>query len=307
MAIPDYQTLMLPLLRLASDGSEHRFRDAIEQLASDFGLSDEERAEMLPSGTAPLFDNRVGWARTYLKQAGLLRSHRRGTFQITEVGQALLAENPPRIDVALLERYESFREFRSRRRDKSIREPEITIPQREEATDQTPEDALAFAYQKLRRNLENELLEQVKAASPTFFERLVIDLLVGMGYGGSRHDAGRAIGRSGDGGIDGIIKEDRLGLDVIYIQAKRWEETVGRPEIQKFAGALQGQRASKGVFITTSTFSRDAEEYSNAINVKIILIDGERLASLMVDHNIGVAPVGIYELKRVDSDYFEGG
>jgi restriction system protein len=308
MAIPDYQTIMLPLLRLASDGHEHRFRDAVERLASEFGISDEERAESLPSGTAPLFDNRVGWARTYLKQAGLLLSPKRGLFQITESGRALLAENPRQIDVALLDRYEPFREFRSRRRDKSESdvEPEIKPFEQESASDQTPEDALATAYQKFRRNIEAEVLDQVRAASPAFFERLVIDLLVAMGYGGSRQDAGRAIGRSGDEGIDGIIKEDKLGLDVIYVQAKRWEGTVGRPEIQKFAGALQGQRANKGVFITTSEFSREAEEYANVISSKIILIDGERLAGLMVDHNVGVAPIGLYELKRVDSDYFEG-
>lgn len=308
MAIPDYQTLMLPLLRLAADGHEHRFRDAIEQLATEFGITDGERAELLPSGTAPLFDNRVGWARTYLKQAGLLRSPKRGVFHITEAGRALLAENPRQIDVALLDRYEAFREFRSRRRDKSEGETELTIkPARQESTaDETPEDALAAAYGKLRRNIEAKLLDQLKAASPAFFERLVIDPLVAMGYGGSRQDAGRATGRSGDEGIDGIIKEDKLGLDVIYVQAKRWDATVGRPEIQKFAGALQGQRANKGVFITTSQFSRDAEEYANVINSKIILIDGERLASLMVDHNVGVTPVGVYELKRIDSDYFEG-
>jgi restriction system protein len=172
--------------------------------------------------------------------------------------------------------------------------------------DQTPEDLLASAYRRLRRDLEIELIEQVKAASPTFFERLVIDLLVAMGYGGSRQDAGRAIGKSGDGGIDGIIKEDKLGLDVIYVQAKRWEGTVGRPEIQKFAGALQGQRAAKGIFITTSTYSRDAIEYAEIINSKIILIDGEQLAGLMIDHNVGVSTVGMYELKRIDNDYFEG-
>src|SRR5437773_1348195 len=282
MAIPDYQTLMLPLLRLASDGREHRFRDAVEQLAAEFRVTDAERVELLPSGTAPVFDNRVGWARTYLKQAGLLSSPKRGAFQITKSGRALLAESPGQIDIALLDRYEAFREFKARRRDKGEgdAEPEIKSPQQPTAADETPEDALAAAYQKLRRNLEGELLDQVKAASPAFFERLVIDLLVAIGYGGSRQDAGRAIGRTGDGGIDGIIKEDKLGLDAIYIQAKRWEATVGRPELQKFAGALQGQRANKGVFITTSNFSREAEQYVNGINSKIILIDGERLTSL---------------------------
>jgi restriction system protein len=304
MPIPDYQALMLPVLRLAGDGLEHRFRDAIENLASEFSLTDTERNELLPSGTQAVFDNRVGWARSYLKQAGLLQNPRRGIFQITDLGKALLAEAPSRIDVTLLERYDAFRDFRGRRRDKSEAEGKLAEPK--VANDLTPEDALAAAYRKLRENLEADLMDQVKVSSPAFFERLVIDLLVAMGYGGSRQDAGRAIGRSGDGGIDGIINEDKLGLDVIYVQAKRWDGTVGRPEIQKFAGALQGQRANKGVFITTSTFSREAEEYAGVISSKIILIDGERLARLMVDHNVGVAPVGVYELKKVDSDYFEG-
>jgi restriction system protein len=310
MPIPDYQALMLPVLKLAADGREHRFRDAVEQLAADFAMTDAERAELLPSGGQPIFNNRVGWAATYLKQAGLLQSPKRGLFQITDTGKTLLRENPRNIDNALLERYEAFRAFRTRRRVAEDPEPRAEAAhaqqERERPADETPEDALASAYRKLRKNLESELLEQVKGSSPAFFERLVVDLLVAMGYGGSRQDAGRAIGRSGDEGIDGIIKEDKLGLDAIYLQAKRWESTVGRPEIQKFAGALQGQRANKGVFITTSDFSREAHEYASAINTKIILIDGLRLAELMVDHNVGVTPVGNYELKRVDSDYFEG-
>jgi restriction system protein len=307
MTIPDYQTLMLPILRLAGDGQEHRFRDAVETLAAEFAITDEERAELLPSGTAPLFDNRVGWARTYLKQAGLLQSAKRGVFQITERGRQLLAKHPKEINVELLDQYEDFRHFRSRRRDKSETSDTSAISEEPASiNDQTPEEAMASAYYKLRKNLEAEVLDQVKAASPAFFERLVIDLLVSMGYGGSRLDAGRAIGRSGDGGIDGIIKEDRLGLDVIYIQAKRWDGTVGRPEIQKFAGALQGQRANKGVLITSSNFSREADDYANVINSKLILIDGQQLARLMVDHNVGVAAAGVYELKKIDSDYFEG-
>lgn len=304
MGIPDYQTIMLPLLQLAGDGHDHRFRDAIEALASQFNLNDSERSELLPSGTAAVFDNRVGWARTYLKQAGLLEAPKRGIFRITVPGRALLAEQPTAINVEVLLRYQPFQAFRSRRRDKG---EDGTAPAELPIADsETPEDTLAIAYQKLRRNLESDLLEQVKSASPAFFERLVIDLLVAMGYGGSRVDAGRAVGRSGDGGIDGIIKEDKLGLDVIYVQAKRWENVVGRPEIQKFAGALQGQRANKGVFITTSSFTREAREYVEIINSKIILLDGERLSSLMVDHNVGVSLLGVYELKKIDSDYFEG-
>ncbi|QDD63700.1 restriction endonuclease [Herbaspirillum seropedicae] len=305
MTIPDYQSIMLPLLRLTGDTKEHRFRDLVEQLADEFSLTDAQRAEMLPSGTAPLFDNRAGWARTYLKQAGLLQSAKRGVLQITERGSDLLSKPPAKIDVEFLRRYQEFREFQVRRRTKEVDTPDApnaTV----EITDQTPEDALAAAYQTLRSNLEAELLDQVRSMSPAFFERLVIDLLVSMGYGGSRQDAASAVGKSGDGGIDGIIKEDRLGLDVIYVQAKRWEGTVGRPEIQKFAGALQGQRANKGVFITKSSFSREAEEYTNIISSKIILLDGLQLAKLMVDHNVGIAQVGLYEIKKIDSDYFEG-
>lgn len=314
MSIPDYQTLMLPLLRLAGDQEEHRFRDAIEQLASEFSLSDDERGVMLQSGTALQFDNRVGWARTYLKQAGLLESQKRGIFRITQRGLELLTKNPARIDNSTLEQYPEFLEFKLRRNDDKSAEvitPEISTSALqaqsvEPSSNSTPEELFSQAYLRLRSNLELEILEQVKASSPIFFEHLVIDLLVAMGYGGSRQDAGRAIGRSGDGGIDGIIKEDKLGLDVIYVQAKRWEGKVGRPEIQKFAGALQGQRANKGVFITTSSFSKEAEEYVSVISSKIILITGEQLAKLMVDHNVGVSTVSKFELKRIDSDYFDG-
>lgn len=313
MAIPDYQTIMLPFLRIAGDNQEHRFRDAVELLAEEFSLTDDERNIMLPSGTQPLFDNRVGWARTYLKQAALIESRKRGFFNISARGRELLAKSPHRIDNSTLEQYQEYLDFRLRRGDsKSPSNSEISPNQaRLVETDEasmasTPEELFSQAYQRLRTNLEAELLEQVKIVTPAFFERLVIDLLVSMGYGGSRRDAGRAIGKSGDGGIDGIIKEDKLGLDVIYIQAKRWEGTVGRPEIQKFAGALQGQRASKGVFITTSNFSREAEEYASIIASKIILINGEQLATLMVDHNVGVSSVSAFEVKRIDSDYFEG-
>ena len=303
MPIPDYQTLMLPLLTFASDGAEHPIREAVARLADDFNLTDDERAEILPSGTTHVFGSRVGWARSYLKQAGLLEAPKRGVLRITAEGKAILAKKPIKIDNNVLNQYESFRAFRTRGKEPG----DVSRSQSDEPTsEQTPEDAMAVAYQRVRKNLEAELLEQVKAASPAFFERLVVDLIVAMGYGGSRNDAGRAIGRSGDGGIDGIIKEDRLGLDVIYLQAKRWDNTVGRPEVQKFAGALQGQRASKGIFITTSSYSRDALEYVNVIATKIILIDGETLAALMVDHNVAVTRTGMYELMKIDADYFEG-
>ena len=303
MVIPDYQTAMLPLLKLAADGTEHPFREAVDRLAEEFGLTDAERSELLPSGTAHVFASRIGWARTYLKQAGLLSAPRRGNFRITPEGAALLAKRPARVDNTLLSQYDTFRAFRARGK---AEEEQIAQPIVVTAAEQTPEDAMALAYQRVRKELEAELLEQIKDASPAFFERLVVDLLVAMGYGGSRQDAGRAIGRSGDGGIDGMIKEDKLGLDVIYIQAKRWEGVVGRPEIQKFAGALQGQRANKGVFITTSSYTREAVDYANLISTKIILVDGDLLVKLMVDHNVAVARIGTYDLKRIDTDYFEG-
>ena len=300
MAIPDYQTLMLPVLKLASDQQEHKLREAVEQLADEFALSDDERNELLPSGSQAVFNNRVHWSRTYLKQAGLLDAPKRGVFQITESGLSLLAENPEMVNVSLLERYPQFQEFRSRRKDKTNDKDEGAGTSTE-----TPEDTLASAYKAIQRKVEEEILDAIMQSSPSFFERLVVDLLVKMGYGGNRQDAGRALGKSGDGGIDGIINEDRLGLDVIYIQAKRWEGTVGRPEIQKFAGALQGQRARKGVFITTSCFSKEAVEYASLIESKIILIDGTRLASLMTEHNVGVSTSGVYEVKKIDSDYFD--
>lgn len=309
MPIPDYQTLMLPVLRAVADGQEHRFRNVVETLANEYQLTDEERNALLPSGTAPLFDNRVGWARTYLKQADVVESRKRGYFNITERGKALLAQNPDRIDNRTLDQYPEFATFRQKKTGDAqatvtpVSQPGVTAPEIDEST---PEESFAQAYERLRTNLEAELLDQVKSSTPSFFERLVIDLLVAMGYGGSRQDAGNVIGRSGDGGIDGTIKEDKLGLDVIYVQAKKWEGTVGRPEIQKFAGALQGQRANKGVFITTSTFTREAKEYAGVIASKIILVDGDQLVKLMMDHNVGVSTVSTFHVKKVDSDYFEG-
>jgi restriction system protein len=298
MAIPDYQSIMLPLLQFATDGKEHSLREAIERLSGEFGLTDAEKKELLPSGQQPTFDNRVAWARTYMTKAALLEAPRRGYFRITQRGREVLAKKPIAINVKFLEQYPEFIEFRTKH--KEPKPP--TAPETEGL--QTPAELLESAYQKLREDLAEELLKTVKDCSPSFFERLVIDVLVKMGYGGSRKEAGRAIGRSGDEGIDGIINEDRLGLDVIYIQAKRWQAPIGRPEIQKFAGALQGHRANKGIFITTSDFSRDAEDYVAKINSKIVLIDGEQLAQLMIDHNVGVTAVTSYETKKIDSDYF---
>ena len=291
---------MLPLLRLLKDGKEHYLNEVVGSLADEFELSPEEREQLLSSGQQTVIRNRTGWARTYLKKAGLLESTRRGYFRITERGKSVLSTKPVRIDVKYLEQFPEFVAFRELRHE---RPDEVPLPIAQ-STDATPEEALDAAYARLRLDLESDLLEQVKTASPSFFERLVVELLVRMGYGGTLRDAGQAVGKSGDGGIDGIIKEDRLGLDTIYIQAKRWDSTVGRPEIQTFAGALQGHRAHKGVFITTSSFSSDAQEFASRIDSKIVLIDGPALAKHMIDHNIGVSPVRSYEVKKIDSDYF---
>ncbi len=300
MAIPDYQSIMLPLLKFAADKKEHTFREAVEELANTFGLSEEERKELLPSGRNPIFDNRAGWASTYLKMAGILESKKRGFFNITNRGLEILKQNPPEINNKFLMQYPEFMEFQSRSKKSKLE----TKEDEEQARLKTPEEELEYGYQKIRQDLAQELLNQIKEHSPSFFEKLVIDLLVKMGYGGSRKDAGKAIGKTSDGGIDGIIKEDKLGLDVIYIQAKKWENTVGRPEIQKFAGALQGRRAKKGVFITTSNFSKNALEFTSTIESKIVLIDGEQLTNLMIDHDIGVSKIASYEIKKIDSDYF---
>ncbi|HQZ71170.1 MAG TPA: restriction endonuclease [Anaerolineae bacterium] len=300
MAIPDYQTVMLPLLRFLEDEREHNLGEVVDSLADKFNLSAEERQQLLGSGHQTVIRNRAGWARTYLKKAGLIAPTRRGFFRITESGKKVLDSKPDRIDVKYLERFPEFVAFRELRHERP-EEPTATV---NSSSDVTPEEALDSAYQRLRLDLEAELLEQVKATSPSFFERLVVELLVQMGYGGTLRDAGQAVGKSGDGGIDGIIKEDRLGLDLIYIQAKRWEGTVGRPEIQKFAGALQGHRARKGVFITTSSFSRDALDFTSRIESKIVLIDGAALAKHMIDYNVGVSISQSYDVKKIDSDYF---
>jgi restriction system protein len=299
MTIPDYQSLMLPLLRCLADGKDRRLRDLIDQLAQEFSLTEAERRELLPSGQQPVFDNRIGWARTYLKKAGLLESPRRGLVRITQRGLDVLKQEPERITSEFLKQFEEFLAFIAQ--SNTTTATNDAVPQDNTAS---PEELLERAYETLKQNLLAELLEQVKCVSPAFFERLVVELLVRMGYGGSFQEAVRAIRRSGDEGIDGIIKEDRLGFDVVYVQAKRWEQAVSRPEVQKFAGALQGHRARKGVFLTTSTFTKEAQEYVEKIDSKIVLIDGERLAELMFEHNVGVSIVNSYPVKRIDKDFF---
>jgi restriction system protein len=298
MAIPDYQSCMLPLLRFYGDGQDHTFREAVEVLAKEFSLTDKERRDMLPSGQQEIFDNRIGWARTYMKKAGLIEAPKRGINRISPRGMDVLKQKLQRIDVNYLAQFKEFQDFRAIRHTKAEEVPETQM------NDKTPEESLEIAHQRIRNDLASDLLQRLKACSPAFFERLVVEVIVKMGYGGTRQDAGKAIGRSGDGGIDGIIKEDKLGLDAIYIQAKRWENTVGRPEIQKFVGALTGLRAKKGLFITTSTFSSDSEDYVSRIDAKVVLIDGETLAQLMIEYNVGVSTINTYEVKKVDSDYF---
>jgi restriction system protein len=298
MAIPDYQTLMLPLLGFLADGREHNLAEATQTISDQYELAPEERQQLLPSGQQTIIRNRIGWARTYMAKAGLIKGVRRGYWQISSRGKEVLSSNLDRIDVHFLQRYPEFIAFRDLRHEKEASVPET------QPNNYTPEEALDGAYQNLRVDLESELLEQVKTATPAFFEKLVVQLLVRMGYGGNLHDAGQAVGQSGDGGIDGIIKEDSLGLDAIYVQAKRWENTVGRPEIQKFAGALQGHRARKGVFITTSEFSKDAIDYVDRIDSRIVLIDGPTLSKFMFDHGVGVSTTQTIEIKKIDQDYF---
>ncbi len=306
MAVPDYQSLMLPVLRFAGKkNGETSTGESVDALAKELNLTDEDLKEMLPSGISSTFVNRVGWATTYMKKAGLLEATRRGYYQITPRGQELLKKQPKGINVKLLKQYPEFLEFQQLKGTRSgdkISVPKDTI----DTSTATPSEALETAYENLRDELVDELLSRLKKISPSFFERVVVELLVKMGYGGSRSDAGKAIGRSGDGGIDGIIKEDKLGLDVVYIQAKRWDNNpVGRPVVMQFAGALQAQRANKGIFITTSRFTDDARNYVSQIGSKIVLIDGEQLTSLMIEHDVGVSTVALYPIKKVDSDYFE--
>jgi restriction system protein len=302
MAVPDFQSLMMPLLRVGGDGREHSLAEAREILAAEFKLSDSDREEPLPSGRQSKFSNRVAWAKSYLQQAGLLASPRRGHFQISDRGRDVFKAPPARIDIRFLEQYPEFVAFRTPKPQVEAVQGEVLSTQLES---ETPEEALEAAHLKMRAGLASELLNRVKAASSQFFERLVVELLLKMGYGGSRKDAGQAIGRSGDEGIDGIISEDRLGLDVVYLQAKKWDGTVGRPEIQKFVGALHGKRARKGVFITTGTFSGEATAYVSHIDPKVVLIDGRRLAELMIDFDVGVNMTAAYSVKRIDSDYFD--
>ncbi|EEH99711.1 hypothetical protein CSBG_03337 [Clostridium sp. 7_2_43FAA] len=302
MAIPTYEQLMLPLLEILRNKNIYTNKECIDILAEKLNITEKELRELLPSGKKKVFYDRVNWAKTYMKKAGLVEAPRRGTIRITQLGLELLQENPLEIKSKDLLRYSSFNDFinASNRNEENSAINEVSL------NEKTPSEEIANAFENLKTSLADEILEKINSCSFDFFEKLVIELLIKMGYGGSREEAGRATKKTGDEGIDGIINEDRLGLDSIYIQAKRWKDTVvGRPEIQKFSGALDTPGASKGIFITTSTFSKEAREYVKAINTKnIVLIDGMQLAQYMIEFNVGVSTEIIYEVKKIDTDYF---
>ncbi len=308
MAIPDYETLMLPVLRVAGDGQQHRIGDVVDQLALDFRLTAEEQQRLLPSGRQATFANRVGWAKTYLVQAGLLEATKRAHFKITARGKKSLAENPPRIDNAYLSQFAEFLQFKERGKSPENEAPTIagetpTVPVHSE----TPDELLRGTVKQIETALKRELLDRILAAPPAFFESLIVALLLAMGYGGSREEAGKIVGRSGDGGIDGVIDQDALGLDRVYVQAKRYvvENAVSEPEIRAFSGSLGAAKASKGVFVTTSYFTQPAQNFAERHPFKIVLIDGDRLTNLMNRHNVGVRIDETLYLKKIDEDFFE--
>jgi len=299
MSVPGFQTFMLPLLELLKDGKEHALDEGYRVLSEQFSLSEEDKRELLPSGKQEIYKNRIGWAKAYLKKAGLVESPARGKIEITEKGRQVLGRDLREINISFLTQYAEFNEFYTAKSKDQ--------PQNIDSDNQTPNEVIDNAYQLIRKSLAQDLLMRIMDKTPDFFERVVIELLVKMGYGGNVAEAGKAIGRTGDEGIDGIIKEDKLGLDIIYVQAKRWKSgnTVGRPEIQKFVGALAGQGAKKGIFITTSGFTKEAKEFQPKTDIKVVLIDGEYLTELMIDYDIGVAKDVEYEIKKIDSDYFD--
>lgn len=303
MAIPDFQSVMLPLLEVLNDGKEWRMRDVTEGLATRFQLTPQERQEMLPSGQQTLFSNRVAWAKTHLKAAGLLLNPNRGKATLSDEGRRVLALHPQAINCRFLRQYPSYLELVGRSR--SDERGEQDSAQQGVVAELTPMELMDDSFQALRRATVDELLVKLRDCSPGFFEKVVVKLLQAMGYGGVSGEA-LVTGRSGDAGIDGIIKEDKLGLDVVCIQAKRWEGTVGRPVIQGFVGSMDFVRARKGVILTTSQFSREATDFVDRIEgKKVVLIDGPQLADLMIDHNVGVLPTKSYELKEVSNDFFD--
>jgi restriction system protein len=308
MAIPDYQTLMLPVLQSSTSG-ELSVRDAIERLAREIKLTDEERAALLPSGKQAIFTNRVQWAKTYLVKAGLLQPTKRGYFTITDRGRAVLAQNPRRIDNSFLDQFEEFRKFRNATRLPAASDDgeQRTAPAVLDAA--TPEERVESASKEIEEDLRAELLDRVLKMPPAFFEKVVVDLLLAMGYGGAGADSGKRIGRTGDGGVDGVINEDALGLDIVYIQAKRYApgNAVGVDKVREFSGAMDERGAMKGVFATTSHFAPAARAFAERVPKRLILVDGEELSRLLVRYGVGVRAVRTIELKKVDLDYFEEG
>jgi len=305
MAVPDFQTVMRPLLASVADGVEHRMIDIRAALADHFQLTEEDLSAELPSGRAKTFNNRVGWATTYLYRTGLLERPRRSTYRITERGTTVLASHPTRVDLKVLAEFEEFHEFRQAKSDtRTSTTPPVAVAEPSTDSGHTPEEQIDSAYRSLRAALAADLLDRIHEQTPAFFEQLVLDVLRGMGYGGAHDGAVEKLGQSGDEGVDGVIREDELGLDLIYVQAKRWKNPVGRPEIQKFFGALHGKRATKGVFITTSSFSSEAGTYAESVTPRVILIDGAYLTRLMIEYDVGVTVARTYRLKRIDLDYF---
>lgn len=305
MPIPDFQTIMLPLLKSVGDGNEHSLHDVIERMSQQFNLTEEERNVTIPSNNQKLIYNRVYWAKAYLKMARLVDNTKRSHFQITERGKDVLKEKLTSIDVKYLRKYPEFLEVITPKKDKADKPDTKDEVEDIRVSKETPEEIISKNHNRIQKALAQELLSRIKSNSPTFFEEAVVRLLVKMGYGGSVEDAGKAIGKRGDEGIDGIIKEDKLGLDAIYVQAKRWEGGVGRPELQKFVGALAGQGAKKGIFITTSYFTKDALDYTPRNETKIVLIDGEQLAEYMIDYDLGVTTQNTFVIKKIDNDFFD--
>lgn len=300
--IPDFQTIMLPILQILSEKEELESRQLPDLISDKFNLTDEERVELLPSGTQAIIFNRVAWAKTYLVKAALLESPKRGLLKITEAGKKVLTSKPKRIDVKYLRTFPIFNEWKSSSKKGSERATQIEV---ETDVQSTPEELLEYSFNKLREELTIDLLTLIKTQTPAFFEKLVVDLLLKMGYGGSRKEAGQVLGRSGDGGIDGIIKEDKLGLDAIYVQAKKWENQVTISSVRDFAGSLMSKKAKKGIMITTSDFPKSAHDFVANIELKVVLINGKELAELMIENGVGVATRNLFELKKIDHDYFE--
>ena len=305
MPIPDYQSLMLPVLECSSNG-EARIGAVVEKLADGLGLSIDERSELLPSGRQAIFSNRVHWAKSYLSKAGLIEATRRGHFNITERGRTVLSSQPSQIDNKMLMQFDEFRQFRERSSETSHTLNQSSLPAIEDQR-QTPDESMRMAWRQIETALAQDLLDRICAAPPDFFERLIVSLLLSMGYGGSTNDSGRTLGRSGDDGVDGVIDQDALGLDRVYMQAKRYGSgnSIGSGAIRDFFGSLDRHKAAKGLFVTTSSFSPSARETAEYLSKRIVLIDGVQLAKLMIRHNVGCRIEDTLYIKKVDEEFFE--